>query len=444
MVPNEIVTGVRRVGDFVDFDPETPTVKVTLERSERGIGVAISWSESDSPYAAWFVGSHSLRIPPIATSKPVPKRACFQDSHGSVLLIRCWAQGFHSIIGGPGSGTLWSRAAILDVSEDIEFESPHGLRTEISGLREWLGVTSWTEQVEHDGGSVVATLTSQSPPPIVVGSFRGITVSLRPGWQIVRDRASDRRVVLDLVRCESTSGEPLGWDAHLAVHFAIRDLLVLSRWHPESCVEVFVSRADDPLRTEDGKDHGAQWREVVVADDKRALQPSGVRLHLYSWDLLKEAGVLHWLSLRDEFARALDPVISSIELQGTSPTTLLAHSGPGLEALGYLLMVRDGIAASSAARASLLTRFHRILQDLGDCLPFDGSTWAKTTVATYNGLKHANRAAPDEIDVLNAWRESVVVVRAWVALELGIPPELVKQRLSRDPQRHPFVKLGSA
>ncbi len=89
----------------------------------------------------------------------------------------------------------------------------------------------------------------------------------------------------------------------------------------------------------------------------------------------------------------------------------------------------------------LKARFDRILEDVGDTLPFDGPAWAKRTADVYNGLKHANRVAPDPVDVLNAWRESVMVVRAWVAVDLGVSIEDVKQRLAEDPQRHAYVKV---
>lgn len=66
-MPNELALGTRRVGDFIDSYPDTPLVKVTLERSEKGISVTIPWSDSDSDHARWFtentVGSGSPRYP---------------------------------------------------------------------------------------------------------------------------------------------------------------------------------------------------------------------------------------------------------------------------------------------------------------------------------------------------------------------------------------------
>jgi len=157
-----------------------------------------------------------------------------------------------------------------------------------------------------------------------------------------------------------------------------------------------------------------------VADDHRESPPSGYRPHLIEYQELGSAGVARWIDLRSEFARALDPVITSLGLAATV-NTLLAHTGPGLEALGYLLMLRDGASQDRAAGATLRERLERVLVDIDGTVPFDGATWVSNTVKTYNGLKHANRQPPEEVDVANAWRECVLAVRAWVALELGCP-----------------------
>lgn len=435
---NELPVGAQRVGDFIDFYPDTPPVNVTLEHSDQGISITLPWSDPDSPYAQWFMADMGSSItPPAPTAPPAPKRVLFQDSYGSVLLTRCRPRGFHANMLGPGAGTLWARAAIMGVDDNIDFDHPHGLRTEISGLREWLGVTSWDVTPERPA----LTLTSQYPPTIEVGAHKGIVLSFQPSWQMVPEEERDRFILRDLLRVATRSKEPMRWEDHHQLHRAVRDLLVISRWHVESCVEVHALRADDPLITLDRKEHGEQWRTVVMAQDKRAQPPSGHRSHLITYNELQPDGIRRWLHLRDDFARALDPVISSIQLRGTTANTLLAHTGPGLEALGYLLMLRDGAAPKAASSASLRDRLNRILKDLGDSLPFHGPTWANTTVAAYNGLKHANRKEPDPVDILNAWRESVMVVRAWVAAELGIPLAAVKERLASDPQRNAYTKI---
>ena len=439
-MPNELRKGKRRVGDFIDFDPDTPEVKVALERSSRGISLELSWADSSSTYAQWFLkGSGIIQIPAPAAHAPVPERVLFVDSHGYVLLLGCRAFGFHSNLLGPGSGKLWAELAVLGVRENLPFENPHGLQTRISGLREWLGVNSWRPDVSESGGTRTATLTSLSSRAIEIKLGSGTTVALRPGWRLTPDRTKDRYIAHDLLTCETRTISATSWREHLRIHRGLRDLLVVSRWNRETLSLVGILREDDPLRTMDGRTHGEQWREVVTPNRKEPRPPAGFRPHLIEYGDLSENGIAGWLALRDEFARALDPVISSIELKSASPATLLAHTGPGLEALGYLLMVRDGVTESEAARANLRARFARILAQVGPCLPFDGEAWAGNTILAYNGLKHANRAAPEEVDLINAWRESVLVVRAWVALELGVDSVLLTERLRQDPQRHPYT-----
>ena len=439
-MPNTVDVGARRSGDLVDFDT-TPEVKVTLERTEKRIGLTVAWSTSDSPYAAWFLGKEvmpGLRVggqTPTAT----PSRLVFYDSHGSVLLLGCWARGYHSALGGPGSGHVWASFAVLDVYQNIDFEKVNGLRTEISGLREWLGISSWAKH--EDYRARIIELKSEFPDPIAAGTYGGVDLSFTPARNLTQvDKDSDKQVIHDLVWCQTRSSSLMGWGQHLTVHRAVRDLLVLSRWHGESEVFNYVMRSDDPLLTMDGKSHGEQWRAVVVADDAKAMPPGDQREHLIRYSELGEAGLLKWLALREEFGRALDPVISSIDLTSATPHTLLAHTGPGLEALGYLLFIHDGKTNKQASGKSLRARLERILAELGDSLPFDGPTWVDELTRDYNGLKHANRAAPDEVDVLNSWLRSILVVRAWVALELGVPTDEVKSRLQRDPENMSYER----
>ncbi|TFD42592.1 reverse gyrase [Cryobacterium sp. TMT1-2-1] len=440
-MPNELLMGTRRTGDFFDTYEDTPEVKVILERSEAGIGVTVAWSSPEVPYAAWFMGESTFWFSqePQPESKPVPKRVLFSDSHGFVLLIRCWARGYHANALGPGSGTLWARAAIMDVREDREFDRPHGLQTEISGLRDWLGVTSWDERPDRSDGTRKVILSSLETSTLSAGEHSGMTLDFRSGWAVVPEEGRDRRVLLDLLRCTTRSVEPLEWEVHMQLHRAIRDLLVVSRWRAESCVAVRALREDDPMTNLDGESHGDLWREVVVSDDERKSAPKDYSPHLVQYQELGVKGIDRWVALRDEFARALDPVITSIDLRNATPHTRLAHTAPGVEALGYLLMVRDGMDPKRAARVNLKARFERILADLGDCLPFDGTKWVVQTVETYNALKHANRALADDVDLMNTWAECVMVVRAWVGLELGIAVDVLKLRLLEDRQPRNFI-----
>lgn len=430
---NTLELGSERVGNLIDFNPNTPEIEVVLKHSERGIEITVPWSDWNSPYALWFLSD--LNVPQVPVNFSLPKRVLFQDHKGSVLLIGCRQGPYHTIPNGMGSGTLFARAAIIGVDKDVEFDRPQGLQVDVSGLRAWLGKTSWVQDEDPVGG---VTLRTQKVPEIPIGTYDDTQLSLRFGRKIeCRDRG-DRIVLSTYARCVSRSNEGKKWEGHLKLHRAVRDLLALSQWCDESFAEVRVLHSDAPLSAVSGKKIGEGWREVVVPASLQSTSVKADLQHLIRFEDLGPEGLLSWIRLRDEFARALDPVISSLRLREGTPHTLLAHTGPGLEALGYLLMCRDGVKKENAARTPFRERLKRILRDLGECLPFDGEAWSKSAPGYYNSIKHVNREECAGIDILNAWRESILVARAWVAVELGVSKDELKQRLSIDPQRHPY------
>jgi hypothetical protein len=93
-MPNELELGTPRVGDFIGFYPDTPHVKVTLERSEKGISFTILWSDPDSDHARWFTeDTGGIRIPALPDPLPVPNGFCSSTRMAPYLLIRCWPRG---------------------------------------------------------------------------------------------------------------------------------------------------------------------------------------------------------------------------------------------------------------------------------------------------------------------------------------------------------------
>jgi hypothetical protein len=426
-----------RIGALVDFNPETPNHTAMLVRSDNGISLTVPWSHRDSPYARWFVdrdpfsGASEERI-------TAPSQLRFQDVHGAILLVGCYARGYRADVFGPGEGTVWARYAVVKALGVKPYAELHGLRAEVSGLRQWLGIRSWQvtwKSVEPRG----ITVTSENIPTVKVGPIEatGLELSFEPAWKFSEDSENNAHHAHDYLYSKTTSNDPVAWDAHLDVHRALRDLLLLSSWRAESCTVNRVYRADDKT-----PDYPSSWYDVVQAASEDIDPPSKNVHHLIHYADIGSSGLHRWIGLRSGFRRAIAPVVSSKSLNHVSPMNMLAQSVPGLEALGYLLMLRDNVEEKKAAFAPNTIRFDRILQDLGDVLPFDTSAWKKNTLDAYNGVKHANQPEPDEIDVLNAWRESVMVMRAWVAIELGVPAELVQERLADDPQRHAWVKVG--
>jgi hypothetical protein len=322
------------------------------------------------------------------------------------------------------------------VREDLDFSELHGLRTEVSGLRGWLGLRSISQDIDPE--TRIFTVTASNGDPIEVNE----SLVLQPTWRTSNGDSGEYVTVKDLVYCQTVLEAASAWDVLKRSHLGIRDLLVISRWFPEACTISAVQRSDDPVQTLDGAEHGPQWRAVVSkGDEAPAPRPSGYRPHLVEYNDLGVDGINKWLSLRDDFSRALDPVVSDRFLDEVGAVTHMAQVGPGLEALGYLLLVRDGVDEKDAARSTLRARLERILKDVAGAVPFTGTDWVDGTVNAYNGIKHANRQLPTELELANRWRESVLIVRIWIACELGVAPSDVLKRVENDPQNSPFVPV---
>lgn len=327
----------------------------------------------------------------------------------------------------------------MDVQQDIDFGSPHGLQSRVSGLREWMNQSSWVERRSFSVESSLLEFASVDQPDIHVADCDGVSLAIRFNFGVERD--GENTVLTDTARCLTRSEPGTAWNDHVRLHRAVRDLLVLSRWHEESCLEEFVLHKSDPMKSMDGKSHGEQWRRVVVPHMHEPRRAPRSRRHIIEYSEIGAEGLQRWIELRNAFSRALDPVLSCIELRQTTAQTLLAHTGPGLEALGYLLLLQDGLSEGQASGKTLREKLGRVVADVDAALPFDGQVWADQFTKNYNSLKHANRGAPEATDVLNSWREGVLLVRAWTALTLGVAPELVRDRLSNDPQNRAYIQV---
>jgi hypothetical protein len=215
---------------------------------------------------------------------------------------------------------------------------------------------------------------------------------------------------------------------------------VISGWNKERLGMTSVHHRSDTQPTSSGQDL-PWWRPVVSVDVSEGDRPR-TRHHLITWEDLGVDGVRRWFWLRERFMRVIDPVVTGIELRNATPTTILAQTGPALEALGYYLLLRDGQSKSKAKGVSLAARLERILRDVDQVLSFGGAEWVKRHTRAYNGIKHANRQLPDELDVLNAQRESILAIRAWCAVELGVNLAVLRQRVLADPQATPFERAS--
>ncbi|ABM10502.1 hypothetical protein AAur_pTC10116 (plasmid) [Paenarthrobacter aurescens TC1] len=444
-MPNQLTVGKPRYGSLSTGNTDTSEVSATLERTSEGIFVSITFSHDESPeYAQWFTPSY-FDIAAVTAEKtqprpPVPSTLFFYDSHGPVALVGCRNAGYHTNH-RIGSGRVYVGAAVL-AAPSTAHAKVMGMRSTVSGLRAWLGTSAISHTTNFDkqtGRFKSAEIQVVIPEVIDIPDSKLV---LRPA--INRTPRDGALMIEDIVWVEHKTEEESSWRLHQLAMRAVRDLLAVSRWRDESLIPVSVARTEDSIKGDTPESERQQWwRDVADSSAPEPKEETRRLEHLILWEDLGPEGLANWIKLRDDFARAVDPAVSSIYLEGVTVEVQLTQIAISLEALGYLLFMRkDGASETKAGGISFQRRLNRIVQEVPGLLPFVDATWSQRMADTYNSVKHANRDLPQTVDVANSWREGALLFRTWIANELGVERDKLRERIARDSQIHSFIVAG--
>ena len=439
---NELNVGDRRYGNIIDGDPDTPPLSATLERTEKGVSFYMTFNHEETPeYRRWFTSDGLLAADGTDDTKLVgpPLELMFEDSHGRIALLGCRAVNWHTNY-QTGYGTIRASAAVVGASSRA-YAKITGLRSEVSGLRSWLGVTSIETKCERNPETKrpKQTFVLDAPEPIIIPDSG---LSFSPDF--FSSQKNDTVSIRDVVQLVHRSEQEEPWYVHQGAQLAVRDLLAISRWRAETVIPAFVCRPDDLLSDADDRPAGSLWwRKAIYSDAPLPMEETTRIEHLIWWNELKPEGMVKWIKLREDFARAIDPAVSSIFLKNSIIEVQLTQVFIGLEALGYLIAMRDdGSTEAQANSLNFKQRLTRIAQDVPGVLPFVSDAWAQTMATAYNSLKHVNRPTQRLPMVANSWREGTLLFRAWIAAELGLEHDVIHSRLARDHHSRLLVEVS--
>jgi hypothetical protein len=417
---NEITAGQTRVGALVDVDGLGTSVPATLELVDGVVKVSVPWDRHGSTACveSWFKGA------PGAVGSAMPKDLAFEDSGGLVHLVSCYSLGWASNpIADAGQGRLSARYVVPDkATAPVEsFARVTDLRSTISGLRAWMNSRTISQETRSAtaGTPATTTFTLAGPEPVAIPGVPGL--SLIHAASVAHDNAADSITLREVVYVETMPDAPSEWEPLLATHDAIRDLVALSTWRTQHLQSVTVRP--------DGPDPDRQfWRQVIAPRVIHELPPPRqAAVHVIEFADIGAEGVAAWIEMRKAYARALDPVISILLREAVASDTALTSAGIGLEGLAFFIATQRGLAKPGYMKFH--ARLRLIGTPLAPVLNFDLEDWIDGTSAAYTGLKHANQAHPDPVEVNLRARQTIQVVRAWVATELGVKADQIKRRI---------------
>lgn len=461
MATNELIVGEPRLGWLIDGNPETPEAAVMLRDTGSVIELRIPLQgmlREDGPYARWWSSLTMHADDPEQTkySYTPPRVMLFHDDRGVVVLVGCRASGARQTLDA-GYGVIVANYAVLG-GRSPKYDKINGMRSDIPAMAAWTGITSMAVKPNNDTEGLLESVQVELKRLAPVSVSRTLNLAIHPLWEATQPRtafSARERVML-----ETKVKNARSWEEHLMVHSAVWDLISIAAWKPFSVAKLGVCRGDDLGRTSRGMTE--RWSQVATHrlpqysdDDKRSLS------FLFWYDNIGARGVNRWLRLRKTYAAALDPLLSILRSDEPWSNANVVQIGIALEKLGYLIDIKknEGAHLNGQDQLSFMKALQVILDDM-PVTPFVGDdepenevhenelsvddtsdAWKANIRAAYMGLKHADCELPDSLDLINALRKSILVVRFWVAHQLGVHENVLNEGRKYDPLSKPFIGI---
>lgn len=412
-----------RLGWYLDGLPDdiSPARPVMLECTDEDILITYML-ERDEPLTKYFFAD--LHNPKPVLDPPTPTCGLFYGIDGPIALAG--ARYLPGSMGTTGtSGHIRFRWAIHG-GKNLEYDRINGLKTRIQGMAEWFNLPGpeWDFLRKEDGSIAGLTATSKSLPATHLSNRLGLVIEA----DYVAEPIDSGMAVASPPCLKTMVDGDAPWDEHLAVHRLVADLLSIAAGGAVGFEEVWAHRTDDPLVALAGNVLGPKWSHATVPSLRPRSPRDPQRFLFTSKDLSNHAVERFMLLDHGLFHRAMDHIRGVFKARFDLLETQFSLAAMGVEHLGHAIGVEEG-AWSPRAQPSYQKKAERVASLVQGVARDD---WPRRMVRLYNSLKHSDRTEPDPTDLIDATQETEYVLRAWVALRLGMSPEVLADRLQCD------------
>jgi hypothetical protein len=422
-----------RIGFLADGDPDTDLMTALYEHDALGVRIRVPFlvSSGDMRGRWWSQGVLHVDDPHRTkyTYSP-PTELDYFDNMGSVGLIGCSSGASNQRFGGPSSdagvGVINARFALEGAGLASNYLKINGLRSEIDGLGHWLGYSALKTIIKFPkDGSAHEITTSLAPVDAMplgrVLNLKAVAQGVSSGPQTPEITYRSR------VHLETFVKSATEWQDHLTPHLAVRELLRVASWKQINFQSHQAASANETITI-----NGAQrqpWREVRTATTGIALPTwTANDRFLFAYSDIERAGVTRWLKLSQAYGRGVKPLVQLLDLEGATIDAHVSQLGIAVEAIGYQALIDSGKSPAAANGTRVETRIEHLLTEVVGGISFNHATFAKDLADTYNSVKHANRATVAPALKLEHYRQGVAMLRAWVAVRLGVKKAVLAQR----------------
>lgn len=444
MAKNELVVGEPRLGWFIDGNAETDSIAVMLRDTGKTIELTVPLQGmfgSNDPYARWWSHGVVFGDDPERSkhSYRPPKVLLMYDHIGGVSLVGCRAGGSNNNF-RVGQGRIVANYAVLG-GRSLKYDKINGFRAEVPALAAWTRLSSMKVDVTANESNRVQSvqMTLTNAPEVKLA--RPLNLTMKSTWRTENPRGSF--LAYEGVKLETRVGQPREWDDHLHLHGAVLDLVSLAAWRPFGFASIEVLRDDEPVMSAGGTSMGEKWSPVAThrlpTHEPWTKEPR----FLFPWIEIGPRGVARWLKLRAHYYQAISPILNVLRSDHVWSHASTVQSGIALEALGYLIDTTKNAGAhlNSRKQINFKPALQVILDDLAESPVTDTADWIDRANEVYMGSKHPDRPELDTLVMLNTLRENILVVRYWIAQQLGATAHSLREGLRTDPLASEFEAI---
>lgn len=138
-------------------------------------------------------------------------------------------------------------------------------------------------------------------------------------------------------------------------------------------------------------------------------------------------GVRRWIDVRQEWERALNPLLGRLYADSATVDVALLQTGVAMESLGYI----TGRAAGQGKQKAASRALKEVIQEVFSAVPPELygyvtdplDVFAKDAADAYNGVKHADKPLPNGRWAWIVSETFALVLRAHIFRALGVSDE---------------------
>lgn len=422
-----------RIGFLADGDPDTKLMTALYEQDDIGVRLKVPYALwTDDERGRWWSQGTMYVDDPDRTkySYSPPPELDYYDNKGAVGFVGCRSGAASQRFGGfapdMGVGVIHARYALEGAIRASNYTRLNGLRSEIDGLGQWLGYSALKTFIKlpANGAGQEITTTAAAADDMPLGrplNLKAVAHALGSGLD------SSEVTFRSRVYLETFTKTRKSWEDHLTLHYGVRDLLRVASWQPTTFQSHKAASFKETLEVNGNEQQ--TWREVRTA--LTGIAESTWKTNdrfLFSYGDIGSAGVAKWLKLARTYTRGIEPLIGLLDLEGATVDAHVMQLGIAIEAIGYQALLDSGKSAGAANGTQMNGRISYLLTEVAGAISFNSANFAQDFADSYNSVKHANRA-PVVLGVkVDHYRQGVEMVRAWIALRLGLKAKVLSNR----------------